>query len=1220
MGLRNVGLRGQKRRSLRGSVGRFGVVVAGLLVVAGTTTLFDASSKVSGSAPPTENLSCNDTWTGSGASANWDSAANWTTGTPNGTSVDVCIPADANVFLSEGSFSVGELTVSAGSSLTIGTIGTIATGSSDSTSTTGPSLTVSSGLQNDGSLTVEPSGTSGQAVLTLDGPITNTGTLTVNGAVGVGGTPSTSVTNEGTIGVAPGGLINVARSSTITNEPDGLLAFGIDGPPTSFAAYGRITNGTLALSGSADPVFENGFTPSPGAEYFVDTGSSTGTFTTVLHGATADYSHTGEVGLTGGAPATVTSTSVTSAAPSGSPYGGDVRFTATVIPVSGSDPTGSVSFDVGGLPIGNSPVTTDAAGVTSATLDISSLPVGSDSISATYVGDAVFGPSTSPVLKQVVSTDPTNVTLTPSSASPEPGQPVIDTAIVSLVTPRSGTLTGTVSFTDDGSPVTGCQSLSLPSVAPLQVACTETYGSSATHSIVASYSGDEDDAASNASLVQAVGQVPTQTTVASSSPNSTYGQVVTLTATVTPMVSASGSPTGTVTFYDFETNPIATVAVSAVAGTAIASVDVSSLTASFHSMTATYNGDANFGSSTSGAPVNFNVTEAATLVTVTSSSDTTVVGQSLVFSVTISSWAAGETGTVQFVDDGFTVGSATVSGGQATFETGSLTQGTHPITAIYDGDDNFIGSSSVNTVMQTVNATPTSTDVTSTNDPGSVGQVPTQTTVASSTPRSTYGQGVSLTATVSPSSTTSVIPSGTVTFYDYETNPIGTVDVSAVDGTTTATLAISSLMGGFHSITATYNGDPTFGSSTSDTPANVNVAEAPTIVTVASSADQTVLGQTVVFSVTISAPASGETGTVQFVDNGFMIGSGAVSGGQATFQTRSLSLGTHPITAVYEGDDDFIGSSSMNTVVQTINQASTSTELTSSHDPGLVGQAVAYTATVAVDAPGSGAPTGYVSFSDDGSPISACQGVALPPAPPLEATCSQVYATSGPHSITATYSGDAGFTGSAGAMAENIAPVPTTTSVAPSPSASTSGQSVTLTALVAPATGAAIPDGTVTFTVDGTILGSSTLSTTDGVTSASMLTTTLPLGSDAVTASYGGSADFLASSSASAATVTVSRAETSLGLVASVDSSTAGQPVRLTATVFPTTGSGETGVVTFSDDGSRIGTSTVSNGQATLNVFTLPAGNDLITADYAGDDNFIGSSTTTPLSQVMGQN
>ena len=594
---------------------------------------------------------------------------------------------------------------------------------------------------------------------------------------------------------------------------------------------------------------------------------------------------------------------------------------------------------------------------------------------------------------------------------------------------------------------------------------------------------------------------------------------------MTPTVTASGIPTGTVTFYDFQTNPIATVGVSAVAGTAIASADVSSLTAGFHSITATYNGDATIGSSTSNAPVILNVAETQTIVTVASSADSTIVGQPVVFTVTISSWAAGETGTVQFVDNGSMIGSGAVSGGQASFETGSLTQGTHPITAVYEGDDDFVGSSSANTVMQTVNAAPTSTDEASTHDPGLVGQVPTQTTVTSSSPTTTYGQNVTLTATVTPTATASasVTPSGTVTFYDYQTNPIATVPVSTVDGTTTAILDISSLMGGLHSITAAYSGDQTFGSSSSDPPVNLSVAEAPTIVTVASSADSAVLGQAVAFSVSIRSSASGETGTVQFVDNGIMIGSSTVSGGQATFQTGSLALGAHPITAVYEGDDDFVGSSSTNTVTVAIDRASTSTDLTSSDDPALVGQTVEYTATVAVEAPGSGSPTGSVSFSDDGSPIPTCQGLALPAAPPLEATCSQVFGTTATHSVTATYSGDAGFTGSAGTMAENVSPVPTTTSVTPSPSASTSGQSVTLTATVAPTSGTAMPEGSVTFTVNGTKLGSSTLSTTDGVTSTSMLLTTLPLGSDSVGASFSGSAGFLPSSSASAATVRVTQ-------------------------------------------------------------------------------------------------
>ena len=96
-----------------------------------------------------------------------------------------------------------------------------------------------------------------------------------------------------------------------------------------------------------------------------------------------------------------------------------------------------------------------------------------------------------------------------------------------------------------------------------------------------------------------------------------------------------------------------------------------------------------------------------------------------------------------------------------------------------------------------------------------------------------------------------------------------------------------------------------------------------------------------------------------------------------------------------------------------------------------------------------------------------------------------------------------------------------------------------------------------------------------------MLLTTLPLGANAITASYGGGPDFLASSSAAALGHGEPGAD-HLGLGSSVNPSTSGQPVTFTATVFPATGSGETGTVTFFDNGTAIGTASVSNGQATL--------------------------------------
>jgi len=75
--------------------------------------------------------------------------------------------------------------------------------------------------------------------------------------------------------------------------------------------------------------------------------------------------------------------------------------------------------------------------------------------------------------------------------------------------------------------------------------------------------------------------------------------------------------------------------------------------------------------------------------------------------------------------------------------------------------------------------------------------------------------------------------------------------------------------------------------------------------------------------------------------------------------------------------------------------------------------------------------------------------------------------------------------------------------------------------------------------------------------------------------------------------------------------------VTFTATMFPASGSGETGVVTFFSHGIAIGTSSVSNGQATLSTTGLQPGTDPITASYGGDPDFVGSVTQAVLDQVV---
>lgn len=85
------------------------------------------------------------------------------------------------------------------------------------------------------------------------------------------------------------------------------------------------------------------------------------------------------------------------------------------------------------------------------------------------------------------------------------------------------------------------------------------------------------------------------------------------------------------------------------------------------------------------------------------------------------------------------------------------------------------------------------------------------TSMASSANPSVYGNAVTFTAVVQPVSTTTYVPTGTVTFYD-GANPIGS---GSLDSQGTAQLTTGSLGVGQHSITAQYAGDAHFAVGTS---------------------------------------------------------------------------------------------------------------------------------------------------------------------------------------------------------------------------------------------------------------------------------------------------------------------------------------------------------------------------------------------------------------------
>jgi hypothetical protein len=179
------------------------------------------------------------------------------------------------------------------------------------------------------------------------------------------------------------------------------------------------------------------------------------------------------------------------------------------------------------------------------------------------------------------------------------------------------------------------------------------------------------------------------------------------------------------------------------------------------------------------------------------------------------------------------------------------------------------------------------------------------------------------------------------------------------------------------------------------------VNKATSSTSVASSLNPSTFGAPVKFTATVTSSGGTPTGTVTFKDGASTLGTGALSGGKATFTLSTLAVGSHSITAVYGGSIDFTGSTS-SVLTQTVNKASTSTALASSLNPSKSGQAVTFTATVTS---GGGTPTGTVTFKNGASTLGTRTLSSG------KATFTTSGLSVGSHSITAVYGGAIDFNG-----------------------------------------------------------------------------------------------------------------------------------------------------------------------------------------------------------------
>jgi hypothetical protein len=196
-------------------------------------------------------------------------------------------------------------------------------------------------------------------------------------------------------------------------------------------------------------------------------------------------------------------------------------------------------------------------------------------------------------------------------------------------------------------------------------------------------------------------------------------------------------------------------------------------------------------------------------------------------------------------------------------------------------------------------------------------------------------------------------------------------------------------------------------------------------------------------------------------------------------------------------------------------------------------------------------------------------------------------------------------------LTETIDKAATTTTVTSSVNPAVFGQAVTLTATVsAKAPDGGTPTGTVTFysgnANPGLVLGTGTL---DNGT-ATLKTSQLPVGTNAIDVDYAGSTMY--GKSAGGFLETVKPAATTTTVTSSVNPAVFGQAVTLTATVAVTQpGRGvPTGTVTFYNGTQKLGTGTLNpQGVATLTTTALPVAKDALTATYQGTIDCLTSTS-----------
>lgn len=847
--------------------------------------------------------------------------------------------------------------------------------------------------------------------------------------------------------------------------------------------------------------------------------------------------------------------------PNPSPVTAAVTLSLAVSAPTGT-PSGSVTFYDGSTSLG----TATLSGAATATLSTPAFVPGVHHLSVQYAGDTNNMSATSNTVSEEVDQAATNTTLSTSNASPTVGSSIMLTA--SVTSAAGPAPTGSVTFTDNGAFLStialgsnGLAALTLSSLPP------------GNDSIVANYSGDTDDAVStSATLTIAVAQIQTTTSLTSDANPLLAGATVHLTASVAIAAGATadGPLTGQVTFTD-NGKPLGTALLDI---NGQATLAVANLSASTHSLIASYSGAINYSTSSSGT-LTEQVQKTPTTTTVTASSNTVLTGKPVTFTVNVTSPTGIPTGNVALHDGATTISQATLNAqGSASFSMSTLTTGSHTLSVSYEGDVNYLTSTSPSW-METVNLAQTAL------------------TLSGPTNAVDVGTGFTVTGTLTSSGVT---PTGTISLRDGGSVILTqSIAASGAFSFSTSALAIGS-----HTLSVAYSGDAE-NAATASAAITIIIQQAPTATALGVGANPGTFGDPVTFTASVVSDSPSLTGTITFFDGAAALGTVALGNGTASLTTSSLSFGLHTITAVYNGDTNHAASSST-AVSERIVEPATAT-VSSSINPAVTGVDIAFAASIV--ASGGVIPTGSIIFRDG----SATLGTLI-----LDGNGTAVLHNSslavGSHFITVAYGGDANVAATSASLTETIQSATTQVILAASANPATFSSPLSLTATVMSNGGAAT--GNISFTENGNSIGNATL---NGQGIATLTLSTLAPGIHTIVAEYAG--DGRANASVSTPLTIAVKQTTALSLVSLANPTLTLSPVTLTAMLTNGRAAPATGLVTFSEGGTQLGTASLdSAGHASLTLQSLSAGTHTVVANYAGDTVDF-ASTSAPIAQEI---